>query len=195
MALDPPVEAVYSSPFYRCLQTLEPFMQLRLGKGHHDGTLGDGGAGARILPERGIGEWFGSAPFSHPRPAATAVLKAHFPAIDEDYVSAVVPSPQGETLAQFQHRVARALRVIIQQCDARGARSAILCTHAAVVIVLGRVLTRQVPDSVDVEDFHAYTCGLSVFRRRGGTHDESPSGSESLSADSARRSNQHAAIS
>ncbi|KAM4054716.1 histidine phosphatase superfamily (branch 1) domain-containing protein [Hirsutella rhossiliensis] len=129
MTLDPPVEAVYSSPFYRCLQTLEPFMQnLELRKQQRDRKASGPAAG-----DDGVVA----------RPAAIAVLKSLFPAIDEGYQPVVVPSPRGETLAQLQERVAVALRGIIEQCDAQGARSALLCTHAAVVIVLGRILTGQ----------------------------------------------------
>ena len=120
---------------------------------------------AKIRPEHGIQEWFGSAPFDHPRPATTDVLKSLFPAIDEEYVSAVTPSPRGETLAELQHRVAVALRAIIARCDADGTRAVLLCSHAAVVIVLGRILTGQMPETIDTEDFRAFTCGLSVYRR------------------------------
>jgi transcription factor C subunit 7 len=42
----------------------------------------------------------------------------------------------------------------------------VLCTHAAVVIALGRVLTGVMPAHVDEEDFAAYTCGVSVYRRK-----------------------------
>ncbi|KAF4505406.1 hypothetical protein G6O67_007360 [Ophiocordyceps sinensis] len=187
--LDPPVEAVYSSPFYRCLQTLGPFLRLRLQKQQHDRSAsgpaaGDDGVAASIRLEHGIREWFGSAPFSHPQPADTTVLKSLFPAIDEDYVPIVVPSPRGETLAQLQERVALALRGIVEQCDAQGVRSALLCTHAAVVIVLGRILTGHVPDSIDAEDFCAYTCGLSVFHRGEGGRSEAslPADSSDLTA-------------
>lgn len=188
MTLDPPIEAVYSSPFYRCLQTLDPFMRnLELQKQRDRAAHV-----ASIRPEHGIREWFGSAPFSHPQPAATAVLKPLFPAIDESYEAVVVPSPHGETLAQLQERVGLALRGIIGQCDAQGARSALLCTHAAVVIVLGRILTGQVPDSVDAEDFDAYTCGLSVFQREESGCGEGSGGKASTSADSSGKSGQHA---
>ncbi|PHH90872.1 hypothetical protein CDD83_2377 [Cordyceps sp. RAO-2017] len=175
LTLDPPIEAVYSSPFYRCLQTLAPFIQLqqsrRLAAEHGDEADARPPrpvrhAATEIRPEHGIREWFGSAPFDHPQPAPVHTLKSLFPAVDDKYESIVTPPSRGETLAQLQERVALALRGIIRQCDASGARAAVLCTHAAVVILLGRVLTGLVPDSADAEDFHAYTCGLSVFRRQ-----------------------------
>ncbi|KJZ78942.1 hypothetical protein HIM_01715 [Hirsutella minnesotensis 3608] len=175
MTLDPPIEAVYSSPFYRCLQTLGPYMQLRqemlqqqqpqqsqLGLDHpRSETRGS----ASIRLEHGIREWFGSAPFDHPQPATDEVLSSLFPSIDQQYVPIIVPSQRGETLAQLQERVAIALRGIIEQCDKEDVRRVVLCTHAAVIIVLGRILTGNIPESIDIEDFHAYTCGLSVFQR------------------------------
>ena len=123
-------------------------------------------AASRIRVEPGIGEWFGSAPFDHPRPAPLGVLKTLFPACDESYESAATPSRKGETVAQVQRRVTRAVQAIVDRCDAEDRRAVVLCTHAAVVILLGRVLTGVVPDSVDADDFQAYTCGLSVYRRR-----------------------------
>ncbi|POR34079.1 Transcription factor tau 55 kDa subunit [Tolypocladium paradoxum] len=176
LTLDPPIEAVYSSPFYRCLETLGPFMDLRLQKEDEGGPVSGNNAAAKIRPEHGIQEWFGSAPFDHPRPATTDVLKSLFPALDEGYVSAVAPSRRGETLAQLQDRVAVALRAIIARCDADGTRAVVLCTHAAVVIVLGRILTGQVPETIDAEDFHAFTCGLSVYRRK--SHGEGEGGDD-----------------
>ncbi|KAK2594129.1 C6 zinc cluster transcription factor-like protein [Conoideocrella luteorostrata] len=182
MTLSPKVERVYSSPFYRCLQTMAPFIALQQqqiqngilepGRSHASGApdseplLPEAGyAVTKILPEHGIREWFGSAPFDHPEPAAPEVLKAMFPSYDETYVSAVKPSKRGETLEQLQERIAKALRVIIEQCDADGTRAIVLCSHAAVIILIGRILTGDSPATVDVDDFHAYTCGLSVYGR------------------------------
>ncbi|GAO13250.1 hypothetical protein UVI_02025970 [Ustilaginoidea virens] len=175
MTLDPKVDKVYSSPFYRCLQTMAPFMELQKqlqlqqaedNPGHDTRTLtgapGGPGWGAAsavttVLPEHGIREWFGSAPFRHPEPAGPEVLKRLFPSYDDSYVSTVKPSARGESLEQLQDRVTRALRGIIEQCDADGTRTIVLCSHAAVIILMGRILTGQVPASVDVDDFHAYT--------------------------------------
>lgn len=95
-----------------------------------------------------------------------------FPALDESYVSGRYPSKTGETLAQLQERVSAGVQSIIQQCDAENRRAVVLSTHAAVVIMLGRILTGNIPESVDTDDFRAFTCGLSVFRRRDLDSDE-----------------------
>lgn len=165
MSLRPPIDAVYSSPYYRCLQTISPF--LTLGNDHPEKLSENGGSAAplTIRAERGLSEFYGVAPFDHPVPAGIPALKALFPTIDEEYQSRVVPSRKGESIEALYKRVRSATENIIEQCDAEGHRTIILCTHAAVVIALGRVLTGEIPETVDVEDFGAFTCGLSTFRR------------------------------
>ncbi|CCT65907.1 related to transcription initiation factor [Fusarium fujikuroi] len=166
MTLDPPIDAVYSSPYYRCLQTITPFIELKQQQLNDQPGI-RGSAAARIRPEHGIGEFFGAAPFDHPVPAPSKRLKELFPAFDEDYSSAITPSRKGETINDLYGRVAAAVRAIIERCDAEGHRAVVLCTHAAVVITLGRILTGRIPKAVEEEDFHAFTCGLSTYRRRG----------------------------
>ncbi|KAH7272610.1 hypothetical protein LRP88_09916 [Fusarium phalaenopsidis] len=162
MTLDPPIDVVYSSPYYRCLQTITPFVELK--RQQSEGKLDT--AATKIRPEYGLCEFFGAAPFDHPVPAPAERLKALFPAYDEDYVSALTPSRRGETIQDLYGRVAAAVQAIIDQCDREGKRAALICTHAAVIIALGRVLSGNIPDSVETEDFQAFTCGLSVYRRR-----------------------------
>jgi transcription factor C subunit 7 len=174
--LDPPIDVVFSSPYYRCLQTIAPFINTTRGKLGLDRSGNDidpsRAAAGSIRPEMGISEWFGAAPFKHPRPAPAAILKPMFPAYDDEYESAEIPSGNGETLTQLYERVGRAVGSLIERCDAEGKRAAVLCSHAAVIIVLGRVLTGNVPLEPDVQDFNAFTCGLSVFRRQAkGTSD------------------------
>ncbi|KAL7912964.1 histidine phosphatase superfamily [Trichoderma velutinum] len=180
MTIDPPVEVVYSSPYYRCLQTITPFVELQQEKhSHSHGETTSAGSGppsaaTMIRPEHGICEWFGSAPFEHPGPASPSVLKSLFPAFDESYVSAQHPPRRGETLAQLQARLTATMQSIIDRCDAEDRRAIVLCTHAAVVIMLGRILTGDFPETVDTDDFRAFTCGLSVYRRKLDNRDQGP---------------------
>ncbi|KAF7563782.1 hypothetical protein G7046_g327 [Stylonectria norvegica] len=168
-----------------CLQTIAPFVELKQQQ-LEDGPGGRDTAAAVIRPEYGLCEWFGSAPFDHPIPASPERLKTAFPAYDMTYDSALTPSRKGETIDELYERVAAAMQAIIDRCDAEGRRAVVLCTHAAVVISLGRVLTGQFPDCVETEDFGAHTCGLSVYRRQamqGTAYDASGSStSESASA-------------
>ncbi|KUI59548.1 hypothetical protein VP1G_06814 [Cytospora mali] len=159
--VEPPVDRVYSSPYYRCLQTIEPFVALWAKQ--------DKAANPVILGEAGLSEWYGSAPFEHPTSAPPEKLKQLFPAFDSTYVPAVVPSRMGETIAQLHDRVAMTMDALIRHCDKSGVRAVLLCSHAATIIALGRVLTGNMPDTVETEDFRAFTCGLSVYRRRSNT--------------------------
>ncbi|KAM0602780.1 hypothetical protein ACHAP1_007267 [Verticillium nonalfalfae] len=129
-------------------------------------TVSTQSAATSIRPESGIAEWYGAAPFEHPTPATAEVLKPMFPRYDETYRAAVVPAVKGETIEGLYERVAAGVGAIIDQCDAEGIRAVVLCSHAATIIALGRVLTGEIPTTVDVEDFRAFTCGLSIFRRR-----------------------------
>ena len=42
-----------------------------------------------------------------------------------------------------------------------------ICTHAATLIVAGRILTGRKPENVGEEDFQGFTCGVWGFSRRG----------------------------
>ncbi|ROW04663.1 hypothetical protein VPNG_07466 [Cytospora leucostoma] len=156
--VDPPVDRIYSSPYYRCLQTVEPFVELWAKKDHVASPV--------IFGETGLAEWYGSAPFEHPTSAPPEKLKQLFPAFDTSYVPAAVPSRMGESIAQLHDRVAMTMDALIQHSDKSGVRALLICSHAATIIALGRVLTGNMPDTVETEDFRAFTCGLSVYRRR-----------------------------
>lgn len=160
-SVDPPIERVYSSPYYRCLQTIEPFVTQALESPVQGGQR-------KIRGEPGLGEWYGAAPFQHPTSAAPEVLKSLFPALDVGYVPVLRPTRMGESLKELHDRVAATMEGIISQCDAEGVKAILLCTHAAVLIALGRVLTGVMPDDVGAEDYRAFTCGLTVFTRRKG---------------------------
>lgn len=171
-----PIERIYSSPYYRCLQTIQPFVQAvskndepELDNGDHDRGY------EQVLPpwwavrcDPGLVDWFGPAPFEQPKPASLKLLRdSFFPWIDLNYAhSGIVPRRHGESMAQLHGRVAATLIHIIRQCDAEGVRAIVLCTHAASIIAMGRVLTGQLPEDVAARDFDTFTCGLSTFRRR-----------------------------
>ncbi|KAH6897059.1 histidine phosphatase superfamily [Thelonectria olida] len=165
MTLDPPIDVVYSSPYFRCLETIDPFVKRKRRQLEREG-MEDNPAVTSIRPEYGLCEFFGAAPFEHPIPAPPEKLKSLFSTYDDTYVSALAPSRNGETIQALYERVAAAVNAIIERCDLEGRRAAVLCTHAAVVIALGRVLTGRIPDDVETTDFHAYTCGLSTYRRK-----------------------------
>src|SRR4051812_39133890 len=75
MTADPPIERVYSSLYYRCLQTVEPFVRASATATPTASKKG------RTLPpvrgETGIGEWYGAADFEHPVPETSEGLAPH----------------------------------------------------------------------------------------------------------------------
>lgn len=203
-SLDPPPEAIYSSPFYRCLQTIKPSAAKLRQKGSGDGrvrvengircvkiwwTLArqriarDVCALMAILavidhsvtlePSRCLiqslhSEFFGTARFTHPAPASVPKLSEHFDFLDQTHTPSIRPSANGESLNTIHNRHAYALHQIIKALDEdpRQPRAALLCTHAASMICVGRVLTGRMPQDVGEEDFRCGTCALSCFKRR-----------------------------
>ncbi|KAL1889041.1 C6 zinc cluster transcription factor-like protein [Ceratocystis pirilliformis] len=166
--IEPPIDVVFSSPWYRCLQTISPFVQ---GNGYtpRDSKNSRPSGQSTILGEYGLCEWYGAAPFEQPSPAAPEIMKGHFPALDLPSLSASAarkPKATGEFPDEFYERVHAGLCAIVEYCDSKGYKAAVLCSHAASVIAMGRILTGDIPDDITREDFHAYTCGLSTYRRR-----------------------------
>ncbi|KAL8700731.1 MAG: hypothetical protein Q9224_000828 [Gallowayella concinna] len=155
--LDPAIDYVYSSPFYRCLQTVEPAIK-KLGPD------------IKVRADNGIGEWYGVASFNHPSPAPPAILKSLFPSsFDETYRASIVPPTSGETIAQLHDRVANALTHIITSVDAESGTketAILICTHAATLIAIGRTLTGCMPCDPNEDDFVAPTAGITKFVRK-----------------------------
>lgn len=161
---------IYSSLFYRCLETLKPTIEklLEVGGQRSKQTL-------QVRGERGLGEWFGKAWFPQPVPAEPRGLKRqYFPWLDEGYESRILPHRFGEKIPELHDRIARALERVVMDVDeefeamGRGGEdvTVLICGHAAQIICSGRALTGVMPENPDIEDFHCFTCGLSRFVRR-----------------------------
>jgi transcription factor C subunit 7 len=157
--LSPPIQRLYSSPFYRCIQTLIPTVKALTPKTSDPETH-------KIRGENGVGEWYGTARFDHPSPAEPNLLKSLFPQYDEDYSPVIRPSVNGESIEDLHDRAAYALHKIIEQSDAEGVKAIVICTHAATLIAIGRALTGRMPEDIAEEDFRPFTCGVSTFVRK-----------------------------
>ena len=97
-----------------------------------------------------------------------------------NYTPTLLPSTRGETIAQLHNRVATALQSLITDLDAeiaayeaaqpqheqKTSKAVLICSHAASLIAMGRVLTGRMPDDSAEEDFNVFTAGLSTFLRR-----------------------------
>ncbi len=158
---------IYSSLFYRCPETLRPSVEAFHGMGWKGTVRG----------ERGVGEWFGTAPFEQPVPGDSGVLRDRFFPWLEGRESRVLPNSYGEKIDELHDRVARALGVIVKEVDmeykgkgrAGEEITVLVCGHAAPIIASGRVLTGRMPMDSSEEDFKCFTCGLSRFVRRSKT--------------------------
>ncbi|OQE38268.1 hypothetical protein PENCOP_c008G07325 [Penicillium coprophilum] len=184
---------VYSSPFYRCLQTIQPSVEelkrisAESDKKQIDGKIGsiDQHAELDVRIENGLGEWFGATNFfDHPAHPTLEIMSTHFPTLLSDisqlYKPLLIPSRRGETITQLHNRIATALEGIIADIDAEvsaleadlppdqiTSKSVLICAHAAPLIAMGRALTGHMPDDSAEEDFNVFTAGLSTFKRRG----------------------------
>lgn len=164
--IEPPIQRVYSSPFYRCIQTIAPTVA-SLNKDSANAE----GKGVNVRLENGIGEWYGTARFDHPSPATPSLLSTLFPPklIDTSYEPSIIPSTNGESIRSLHERCAYALHHLIEQSDREGVEAICICTHAASLIAIGRVLVGRMPESIEEEDFRPFTCGVSVFQRKDNT--------------------------
>lgn len=143
--INPPIDRIYSSPFYRCLQTLKPTT---------DTLFREGRGGGKIRIDRGVGyakcnqdsqtklilnrEFFGRADFEHPAPPDLQILNRHFQHLDQDYVSIHIPAANGEWLKDLHDRVTKALTRIVTDLDnePQQPKTVLICTHAATMVRL-----------------------------------------------------------
>jgi transcription factor C subunit 7 len=119
-------------------------------------------------------EFYGTAHFKHPIPAPLSELAEDFfpDMLDTTYTSILSPPVGGETIPALHDRIAHVVHWALEDCENNrskadaGSKAILICTHAAPMIVLGRVLTGNMPDDPSVDDFQCYTASLSVYRRR-----------------------------
>lgn len=112
------------------------------------------------------------ARFDHPSPASPTLLKSLFENYDEAYRPKIKPSVNGETIEELHDRTAYALHRVIEEADREGVEAICICTHAATLIAMGRVLVGRMPEDIEEEDFRPFTCGVSTFVRRGTATDQ-----------------------
>lgn len=102
-------------------------------------------------------------------PAPPILLSSLFPALETSYTPSCHPPSSGESVIQLYVRIAFALSYLVADADVASGNEEIailICTHAAPLIIIGRVLTGSMPACVDEHDFKTYTAGLTRFERR-----------------------------
>ncbi|ORX91276.1 phosphoglycerate mutase-like protein [Basidiobolus meristosporus CBS 931.73] len=141
------IDAVYCSPFYRCLQTITPVADKN---------------DCPINVEYGMSEWYGLEYEKYQPPASIDELKKYFPRINTAY-SSIVPLPEGKETTQDCHERSKTLiKKLVATLDKDPAqpKTVLLTGHAASVITTGRAIL----DDPDVY-IHASTASLSKYTR------------------------------
>ncbi|KAK1236190.1 C6 zinc cluster transcription factor-like protein [Marasmius sp. AFHP31] len=144
--------AIFSSPYYRCLQTSKPVAEA---------------LGVPIYVEHGISEWYSpAAPNTglHPRPGSASSLVSYFPSIDPSGWSSVYyPSRKGEDVSALHNRIGGFLEDFIPEVEKTKPehKRILLVSHAATIIVLARELLgdKELPLRVG-------TCSLTEVHRK-----------------------------
>ncbi|KAF9241329.1 histidine phosphatase superfamily [Melanogaster broomeanus] len=128
--------AIFSSPYYRCLQTSRPVAEhLSLP----------------IYIDHGLSEWYSTAlPGTGllPRPKGATDLQSLFPEINASWSSIWLPSRKGEDVEELHARVAGFLDHFIHHVERRtdiNHKNILFVSHAATIIALCRGLLAQ-PD-------------------------------------------------
>ncbi|GJJ09645.1 hypothetical protein Clacol_003869 [Clathrus columnatus] len=156
--------AIFSSPFYRCIQTAAPIAQ-SLDK--------------PLYIENGLSEWFSPVvPGTglHPKPPAAPVLSSLFPSYNIDpeiqWSPTYIPTRLGETITQLHERCREFLRAFIprvggelkvrnhDQVVPSGHRHVLLITHAATAIALTRALVGD-----DTLSMRVACCSLTILKK------------------------------
>ncbi|KAF8912705.1 histidine phosphatase superfamily [Gymnopilus junonius] len=122
--------AIFSSPYYRCLQTSKPLAQA---------------LGLPIYVEHGIAEWYSPvAPGTglHPRPGPTESLQTHFSEVDPGWSTIYYPTRKGESVEELHERVDAFVGAFMPMLEYRlppeRRRRLLFVTHAATTIALTR---------------------------------------------------------
>lgn len=133
--LEPRVQRIYCSPFYRCIQTAAPACKL---------------LDLEVYLENGVGEWYDRDREDHPSPAPVSVMKRLFPdVVKEDYEPVLRVPTSGETMEELHSRCREALGKLMAELQNEPAiKTILIVTHAAPKIAIGRALTGNANEEI-----------------------------------------------
>lgn len=156
-SINPQPDLIFSSPFYRCVQTALPISKL---------------LDIDIVLENGIGEWFKRDRPTKPKPADFDALSKFFASnLKNHWEPTVYPSSEGETDTEIFQRCLEFWEHFIPKFEKQfpDSETILFVTHAATKIALGMSLLKfnSVYESIDGEDgkLRAGTCSLSKYIR------------------------------
>ncbi|CEP63893.1 uncharacterized protein LALA0_S09e04852g [Lachancea lanzarotensis] len=155
MSIENQPELLFSSPFYRCLQTCDPIADL---------------LELPIYVERGIGEWYKPDRKVIPEPASFAILNNFFPdKLSPSWDATVVPSGKGETEQDIFTRCREFLPKFLSRIEKEfpNVETILLMTHAATKIALGMNLlgfdNAREPIDADGTTLRSGSCSLDKY--------------------------------
>ncbi|KZV77740.1 phosphoglycerate mutase-like protein [Peniophora sp. CONT] len=146
--------AIFSSPYYRCIQTIAPTAEA---------------LGVPIFIEHGLSEWYSPVEAGtglHPRPGPASSLERYNSNISSSgWQSVYLPSRLGEDVPEFHDRASDVVRALIPLAEnnlpVEKHERILFMSHAATVIALARALSGQ-PEL----PFRAGCASITVTRRK-----------------------------
>lgn len=156
LSITPQPEIIFTSPFYRCLQTCTPIADV---------------LDIDIELENGIGEWYKPDRPTIPKPAGYDVLSPFFTHLKQNWTPTLYPSLKGETEDDIFERCGEFLKQFIPKFEEKypDIETVLFVTHAATKIALGTQLLglSSVHGTIDDEDtrLRAGSCSLDKFER------------------------------
>lgn len=169
-------QLIVSSPYYRCLQTSRPTAELLK---------------LELVAEPGLSEWFPTATPNtgiHPSPARASFMKEHIPQLSLSWSPLLYPNTQGESVSELHARARKALELIESRCTQLGVKRVLICSHAATIIAMGRVLLDDDHDGKRKLEVGAGTATLSKYVQKSkGTWDQELNGDASFLANGVER--------
>lgn len=149
-------QLIVSSPYYRCLQTSLPTASA---------------LNLELVAEPGLAEWFPTASPDtgiHPSPARAAYMKQFVRELSLSWTPLLYPDSNGESISQLHARARKVLDLIQQRCESLGIQRVLICSHAATIIAMGRVLVDDDADGKRTKFIGAGTASLSKYTRNEG---------------------------
>ncbi|SPO23739.1 related to TFIIIC subunit, 55 kDa (transcription initiation factor) [Ustilago trichophora] len=146
-------QLIISSPYYRCLQTSLPTAAA---------------LNLELVAEPGLAEWFSTVvPETgiHPSPARAAYMKEFVPELSLSWTPLLYPDNNGESISELHARARRILSLIQERCEQLGVTRVLICSHAATIIAMGRVLLNDDADGKRTTFIGAGTASLSKYTR------------------------------
>ena len=154
--LNPKPQVIFSSPFYRCLETSEP-VKKKLD--------------IPLYIDNGIGEWYRPDRPIIPIAAPVSKLNGLFDGmISEDWDASIQPSEKGETKEDIFARCNKFLEIFIRRVEERfpDVTCLLIVTHAATKAALGMNLLRFPNAIVPIDEkgtvIRNGSCSLDEFK-------------------------------